>query len=201
MAAIYLARESGAPFGARSSLSRSRHAVLVVLVVLLLDVGCGLIPERVSHDDRRLNPMFDAMARVDRRAMGFTPIAREASIQVEWPTPTFDSILHLKPKNYDVMLHIFGRTSRTVAFKRTDTGYEWIGEQETFEGPRKYRSVDGTFNEAITITYERVRISGSPLNTVAVVYMGEEPELVDRTPPGSLSLDIVRPWLEKWGYN
>jgi hypothetical protein len=169
-----------------------------VLVAVLLEFACGLIPERVSHDDPRLKPMFDAMARVDRRALGFTPIAREADIRVEWVHRKYESILRLGPKSYDAMLHVSGKTSRTVAFKRTDNGYEWIGEQETFEGPRKYHSVDGTFNEAITITYDRVPISGFPINTVGIDYRGEEPELAW---PQHLSLERVRPWLTKWGYN
>jgi len=142
--------------------------------------------------------MFDAMATVDRRVMGFTPIEGDADIRVEWVNRKFDSLLHLGPKKYDAMLHVSGKTSRTVAFRRTDNGYEWIGEQETFEGPRKYHSVDGTFNEAITITYDRVPISGFPTNTVAIDYRGEEPDL---TWPKQLSLDIVRPWLKKWGYD
>jgi len=159
-----------------------------VLVALLLELGCGLIPERVSRDDPRLKPMFNAMARVDRGAMGFTPIARDADIRLEWG----------RRRSYDAMLHVSGKTSRTIAFKRTDNGYEWIGEQETFEGPREYHSVDGTFNEAITITYDRVPISGSPINTIAIDYRGEEPELAS---PRRLSLDAIRPWLKKWGYD
>jgi len=142
--------------------------------------------------------MFDAMARVDRRPMGFTSIERDASIRIEWEHRQFDSLLRLGSRNYDVMLHVSGKTSRTVAFRRVGDGYEWIGEQEIFEGPRKYDSVDGTFNEAITVNYDRVPISGFPINTTAVLYQGEEPELAK---PRQLSLDDVRPWLKKWGYD
>jgi len=170
----------------------------VSLVTALVTVNCGFTPERVSHDDPRITPMFDAMARVDRRAMGFTPIERDASIHIEWIHRTFDSLLRLGSKNYDAMLHVYGKTSRTVAFKRVRDGYEWIGEQETFEGPHRYDSVDGTFKEAVTITYERVRMSGFPTNTIAIDYRGEEPELARSR---QLSLDDVRPWLRKWGYD
>jgi hypothetical protein len=165
--------------------SRSRW---FVLVTLLLELGCGLIPAGVSQDDLRLKPMFDAMAGVDRRAMGFTPIARDADIRLEWG----------RGQPYDAMLHVYAKTSRTVAFKRTVNGYEWIGEQETFKGPKEYTSVDGTFDEAITITYDRVPLSGFPINTIAIDYRGEEPELVS---PRRLSLEVVRPWLKKWGYD
>jgi hypothetical protein len=124
--------------------------------------------------------MFDAIARVDRSVMGFTFIKGDANIRIEWVHPKVDALFGLESKDYDAMLHVFGKTSRTVAFKRTGDGYEWIGEQETFEGPRKYGSVDGTFNETITVTYHRVPISGfqsthSPSSTKA-----RSPSLRDR---------------------
>jgi hypothetical protein len=95
------------------------------------------------------------------------------------------------------MLHVYDKTSKTVAFRRTDKGYEWLGEQEIFQGPRKYESVDGTFNETITITYDRVAITGFPVRTIAIDYDGDEPELVS---PPQLTLGKIRPWLAKWGY-
>jgi hypothetical protein len=165
-------------------------ARFVKIVVMLCSglLGCTqLFPERVSLDDPRLKPMFEAMRRVDRASMGFTPIGPDVKIRLELA----------RNRHYDAMLHVSGKTSRTVAFKRTDDGYEWIGEQETFEGPHTYKSVDGTFSEAITITYNRVAGSGSPVDTVAVIYSGEDPELAW---PKQLSLNVVRPWLTKWGY-
>jgi hypothetical protein len=157
------------------------------VVCLLVLAGCGLLPESVSNDDPRLKPMFEAMSRVDRTKFGFTPIARDASIRVEW-----------KPRSgYDTMLHISGPTSRTVAFRRTQSGYEWIGEQEIFQGPKTYKTPDGEFKESITITFETVPLSGHPLNTVAVDYAGEDPELAW---PRQLTLADVRPWLQRWGY-
>ena len=82
----------------------------------------GLIPEKVSSDDPRVKPMLESMARVDRQAFGFTPVSRDATIRLE-----------LGPRHgYDAMLHIDGKTSRTIAFKSVGSGYEWIGEQEIF---------------------------------------------------------------------
>src|SRR5262245_32121326 len=43
---------------------------------------------------------------------------------------------------------------------------------------------------------DRVRISGLPINTIGILYRGEEPERAGSRP---LSLDAVRPWLKKWG--
>jgi len=48
------------------------------------------------------------------------------------------------------------------------------------------------------VTYDRVPISGFPIDTVAIIYRGEEPAL---TEPQHLSLDVVHPWLKKWGYD
>jgi len=164
--------------------SRGR-AVLVAYVLL---AGCGILPERVSRDDGRLKPMFEAMSRVDRRSLGFTDVAPDAPIKIEWG-----------PRHgYDVMLHITAKTARTVAFRRTPSGYDWIGEQEIFQGPAKYQTPDGEFSECITITFERVHISGVPLNRITVDYWGDDPELSRLRP--QLTLDDARPRLNRWGY-
>ena len=62
------------------------------------------------------------------------------------------------------MLHIVSKTYRTIAFRKDALAYRWIGEQETFSGPHKYTTVDGTFNEEIVLTYEVEHLSGVPLN-------------------------------------
>jgi hypothetical protein len=130
--------------------------------------------------------MFDAIGRVDRTRLGFTAIPIDAQVRVEWH-PMFD-------KAYDVMLHIDGKTSRTVAFKRTAQDYEWVGEQEIL---KTYEMPDGTFHESITITFERVPVSGFPRNRVNVLYAGNDPAL-SRTV--ELTLADVHPYLKKWGY-
>lgn len=116
---------------------------LVSLALAANAAGCGLIPERVSLDDPRLKPMFEAMGRVDRASMGFTPIPRDAEVRVEW---------------------------------RPRAGYD----------------------ASITVNYEKVPISGHPLNRVSVSYFGDKDELM--FPPEELTLDTVRPWLRRWGY-
>lgn len=74
------------------------------------------------------------------------------------------------------------------------SGYEWIGEQEIHTGPRTYSSVDGTFKEQISITYEIQHVSGAPLNQVSVHYYGDDPRLAHRT----LTLTDVKPILQEW---
>ena len=95
------------------------------------------------------------------------------------------------------MLHLAGKTSRTIAFRKNAADYSWIGEQENFEGPKMYKSVDGTFHEEVTLTFEREHVSGVPLNKLSVSYMGEDPRLAGRV---NLSLSDARPILKEWGY-
>jgi hypothetical protein len=164
-----------------------RLSLGIGLVLSVTLIGCGIFPERVSQDDARLTPMFDAVARVDRVSMGFTPISPDATIRLE-----------TGPRSgYDVMLHVHGKTSRAISFRRTDTGYEWIGEQEIFEGPRRHKTPDGEFNESITLTYDKASISGVPVGKLAVRYQGEDASLAW---PRELSLEVVRPVLKQWGY-
>jgi hypothetical protein len=173
-------------------------AHLAVLLSLLSLASCngscdfslGLLPEKVSPDDSRLKAFHEAIdRRVDRPAMGFTPVPRGSEagdVRVEW-----------RPREgYDAMLHLVGKTSRTVAFKRTSAGYEWLGEQERFEGPNTYESVDGRFKESITLTYHLRPMQG-PVDRLVVSYWGDEPALSEMR---ELSLRDVEPWLQKWGY-
>jgi len=147
--------------------------------------ACGFVPERVSIDDPRLSPVLAAIQRVDRAAMGFTDIPREAKLRMEW-----------RPRaGYDAMLHVYGETSRTIAFARNGAAWEWIGEQEIFKGPGTYKSPDGVLNESITITYETRPISGVPLRTVHIRYAGEDAELMAAE---HLTLQRIRPTLDRW---
>jgi hypothetical protein len=164
-----------------------KQSIPVLVLVCSAAAGCGLIPEKVSRDDPRVKLMLEATSRVDRQALGFTPISPDATIRLELG----------QRQGYDAMLHIGGKTSRTIAFRSVGSVYEWIGEQEIFEGPRKYKTTDGEFQESITLNYDKVPISGFPVNQLSVGYSGEDPAL---TWPRQLSLEDVRPILNRWGY-
>jgi hypothetical protein len=156
----------------------------------ILGLACGLVPESVSFGDPRVAELMKALQAVDRAALGFTPIDRNARLTLE-----------ARPREgYDAMLHVSGKTSRTIAFRRAGTTYQWIGEQETFEGPREYETPDGRFQEAITITFETAHVSGVPLNRVHVSYRGEDAQLADLEARQQLTLEAVRPALTAWGY-
>jgi len=149
--------------------------------------GCGIIPKRVSIDDPQIQPLLQAAASFDRTAYGFTPIPRAADVRFE-SRPT---------KHYDAMLHIAAKTARTIAFRKTSDRYRWIGEQEIFEGPKEYKTVDGTFREHLCFTYETESISGYPANRLNISYVGEDARLTDRA---DLRLADVKTILKEWGY-
>lgn len=161
--------------------------LLLKLVLAFLTVGCGIFPENVSVSDQRVQSLLKVAADFDRTSYGFSPLPTSGRVSLE-----------SKPRaGYDAMLHLGGKTSRTIAFRKNTTGYSWIGEQEMFEGPKMYKSVDGTFHEEVTLTFEKEHLSGVPLNKLNVSYMGEDSRLAGRV---DLSLRDVKPILKEWGY-
>src|SRR5258708_4708349 len=131
-----------------SSSCRKRKFVRSVnwtaLCVTLALAGCGLIPRKVAMEDPRIQPLLNAAASFDRTSYGFTPIPKAAEVRWESRSTT----------HYDAMLHIDSKTSRTIAFRKAVAGWRWIGDQEIFQGPKMYKTVDGTFPEQICLTYE-----------------------------------------------
>jgi len=174
--------------GQSSNHTRLTGLTLLLKVVLaFLTVGCGIFPENVSVSDQRVQSLLKVAADFDRASYGFSPLPTSGRVSLE-----------SKPRaGYDAMLHLGGKTSRTIAFRKNTTGYSWIGEQEMFEGPKMYKSVDGTFHEEVTLTFEREHVSGVPLNKLNVSYMGEDSRLAGRV---DLSLRDVKPILKEWGY-
>lgn len=144
-----------------------------------------------TMDDEALKPFLDAMEKVDRASLGFTPIPPDARVEIEWAT--------WRDAGYDVMLHIYADTSRTVAFRREGDGsYRWIHEQEIHTGPRQYATADaGRVYERIAITYETEPVSGAPLNMLFITYSGEDPRLRLKS-SFDLTLEDVLPILEEW---
>ncbi len=174
--------------GQSSNHTRLTGLTLLLKVVLaFLTVGCGIFPENVSVSDQRVQSLLKVAADFDRASYGFSPLPTSGRVSLE-----------SKPRSgYDAMLHLGGKTSRTIAFRKNTIGYSWIGEQEMFEGPKMYKSVDGTFHEEVTLTFEKEHVSGVPLNKLNVSYMGEDSRLAGRV---DLSLRDVKPILKEWGY-
>jgi hypothetical protein len=158
-----------------------------LLLLLVALIGCSYVPHKVSVDDPAVQRLLKAAAAFDRTSYGFTAIPQSTIVRLE--------LGHRK--NYDAMLHISARTSRTIAFRRSADGYRWTGDQEIFEGPKKYATPDGTFNEHICLTYEVEGISGFPINQLKITYEGEDPRLAF---PRKLTLADIKPVLKQWGY-
>ena len=136
----------------------------ILIITVCLATGCGFFPEKVEMSNPKLVPMLKAAESFDRTAHGFTPIPIKADVRLE----------SRPKKTYDAMLHIYSRTSRTISFRRVGDGYRWTGEQESFQGPKQYTTVDGTFYESIVLTYEIEQISGYPTNRLNVTYLGKD---------------------------
>ena len=131
--------------------------------------------------------MLQAMAAVDRAALGFTPIPTNAMVHLD-----------SRPRaGYDARLHIKADTLRTIAFRKTATGYKWIGEVEIHAGPRTYTMNGHTANEWIIITYETQSITGRghPPGKLYVDYDGPNSRINKRR---DLTPDDVRPILAEW---
>jgi hypothetical protein len=139
----------------------------------------------VSLSDPEIQPFLLAMSVVDRQAMGFTPVETNSTIRLETGSRAA----------YDAMLHIYGETSRTVAFRKTSTGYRWIAEQEIHTGPGWEQTVDGTFRERIVVEFQTERVNGVPTNQVEIRYSGTNSNFVNRE---NLTLEEIRPTLLAW---
>lgn len=122
---------------------------------------------------------------VDRASLGFSPITTNSQISLELPSAG---------GAYDAMLHVYGSTSRTIAFRKTSSGYRWISEQEIHEGPKWYQTVDGTFREYVVIEYQKENVNGIPTNQLYIRYTGNNTNLTGR----ELTLAEVRPILGTW---
>lgn len=158
---------------------------MMLLMASLAFEGCGLAPEKVSLSDPQIQPLIKAMDQVDRASLGFTPVTTNARISLD---------LHSAGGTYDAMLHVYGATSRTIAFRKTSTGYRWISEQEIYEGPKWYQTVDGTFREKMVIEFQTERVNGIPINQLTIRYSGNDTNLQER----ELALTEAIPILEKW---
>ena len=167
-----------------------------VVVLASLFCSCGVLPRSVDLHDPELAPLLTAAKSFDRESYGFSTLPRTGQVGLEIANGVLDRWV-FGAKSYDAMLHFGGKTGRTIAFQKRSNQYVWVGEQEMFTGPKEYRGEDGPYHEQVTLTYETVRISGFPINQLAIDYTGEDPRLES---PKKLTLAEVRPILREWGY-
>jgi len=173
-------------FRKRNLVSKALFAFIGTIAIIVLSMY-AFSPKNIISSDPELAPLWKAIDEVDRESMGFTPISEDSKIKIE----------KANRRKYDIMLHIYNHTSRTIAFKKKNEGFIWIGEQETFKGPGKYETTDGNFNESIVLTYDKERISGYPTNVLNISYDGEDTRLsLNR----DLTLEDILPILKEWKY-
>ena len=158
-------------------------------IIIVFTVIYNLVPKPINYSDPELIPLWKAVKESDRISLGFTPVPKESKIRIE----------KAHGRDYDIMLHIYHTTSRTIAFKHQDDRYHWIGEQEIYEGPNEYSSPDGTYRENIALTYHKEKMGGFPVNRLHITYNGDDPRLKDAK-YGELTLEDVKPILKEWNY-
>ncbi|HZP33541.1 MAG TPA: hypothetical protein VFB23_09295 [Candidatus Acidoferrales bacterium] len=101
----------------------------VTVMIAMLFEGCGLIPRKATMDNPQVQRLVSVAESFNRTSFGFSPIPKQADVR--------DVRLELHPTSrYDAMLHITAKTVRTIAFRKENGNYVWIGDQETFEGPK-----------------------------------------------------------------
>lgn len=168
-------------------MSRIIYLLLAVTVVFLSGCDTG----NVTLSDPQLAPMLQAIAAVDRAALGFTPIPTNAEVHLDSRSDA----------RHDQMLIIFdtlaryGGVYRNIEFRKSATGYKWLREFEIHPGPRTFNQSGHAAHEEIYIIYDTTGISGVTPNKLHVHYNGFDSRIADRK---DITLDEVRPILAEW---
>jgi hypothetical protein len=191
--------------------------ILIAVAAVILTAGCGDHQERVEQSwhqqsspaSNKLPEKYEVIYGIERDKMGFPALPTSGSVKVErihrdtWA-------MEYPPPNYDVMLHFYDqreghyRQATTVGLKKKEGRLIWIGEQHTLKGPKTYTTVDGTFNEQITITFETEQMAyvGTTLTGTAVTYSGPDGRLAGKSQHAdNLTITQVAPILREWGYS
>lgn len=168
--------------------------ILQISLLALIVFGCS--PKNTAGHDARVKELLNAAKTFDREKYGFSPIQPSAHFRLQmYGSGGYDVMLHINRSISDSKLNKSGKTSRTVAFRKTPGGYQWVGDQEVFIGPNQYSDHYGTYYENITLTYETERITGFAVDQLNISYSGTDSRL-----PLRPNLDEIRPILKEWGY-
>ncbi len=159
------------------------------LLACVFLVGCGLVPQKVTVTDPEVVSLFAAARSFPREEYGFSPLPSAPSTDIRIERHEIGA--------YNLMLHIYDSTSRTIAFLKDHSGFKWIHEQEIFRGPHHFDSPDGQLQEQICLTYEVEPVSGHSSGGLDISYQGEDERLKSRP---DLTLESILPILKEWGY-
>jgi len=161
------------------------------ILLLVLTTGCK---RTLNLGDPSLK-RFASMYSVDRSRYGLTPIPKTGTVTVVECRSIEGS--------WDAMLSFEGNPSRQILFRWNGKMkmYQWVAEQEIFDGPRTWESPEGASHEAVTITLFKDP-GEAPPERPAIEYDGPDEELMWsrlQRPNLSLTLAEVNPLLAKWG--
>lgn len=170
-----------------------KSSLAVMLIVISLSFFyCNLFSTRKYRyrlDEPELQP-FSAMYEVDREQYCLTEIDPNAVVEIQ--RDEFSSW------GSQVWLSIYSsNTSRTVAFEKKGNQYIWLGEQEIHYSGHQYRSIDGTANEKISVTYNTREICNGCPAGLRVRYTGDK-HSVDFEKILDLTCEDVKPYIEEW---
>lgn len=171
-------------------MSPSRPRVFLFLLILAMASALAGCRKSESYSGVALGDPhlaeFSELLSVDRSSLGLPALPPTANVTVE----------RSNGSSYDAMLHVYAKHQhRTIAFRRERGKLKWIHEQVIVDGPRKYATVDGTFNEQIDLTYETSRVAHYKLNQLNISYSGPDPVLSKKNDP---SLADVKPLPDQW---
>ena len=100
-----------------------------------------------------------------------------------------------KPKTKATEASVESFLNGVADVQQVDGTLKWISEQVVVEGPGTYTTVDGTFQEHLTFTYETSRVAHHNLNCLNIRYSGPDKSLAW---PRELTLTDVKPLLDQW---
>lgn len=167
-----------------------RGSQMLAIAAILLSCSCGdeQGPVEVTLDDPRIGPLLEATNKVDRRALGFSPIDTTRSITLEGPG-----------SDYDAMLHFYGTNiTRCIGFVKRKGRFEYSQEQEVRMGPNAYvwDKMDGPVErEQLVIEFPARSETGVPIDKSVIYYMGDDSRWKDRP---AISEEEARSILREW---
>lgn len=175
-----------------------RNVSFVCITVCAL-LGCGSKPSaptseedpriEVENDDPRVVLMLETMIRIDREALGLKVVP--SSIP-----DTTSILLHLQPKGCDVALHLLDRSvDRTVFFRESLDGYQWLGEMEWYTAPGQSGSWGNPPSEFIFVTYQIEPINDVPIQQLVIRHIRDGSSV---SYPQELIREDIDPILQQW---
>lgn len=155
-------------------------------VLLLLLIRPGV--KETTTGDPEVRMLLDEARRFPREQFGFSPLPSGTGTGVILERNMFNS-------PYSIMLKFGGKTTRSIAFVRSDGGYKWVHEQEFFKEPQAPWGPDGSSEGGIRLIYETRRISAVAPNQLNITYVGNNPQLKEKR---RIELSDVRSLLAEW---